>query len=167
MSHLTTGTILDSILARTAVDLSARKQKTSIAEVERRAAEQPAALSLRERLARPGVSVIAEIKRASPSKGVFPVDVEPATVAGEYFAGGAAAISVLTDEPHFKGSLLDLERAANLVHGQGEGLPVLRKDFVIDPYQVVEARAHGADAVLAHCRGPGRRLADESPGDCS
>jgi indole-3-glycerol phosphate synthase len=93
---------------------------------------------------RPGLSVIAEIKRASPSKGRFPVEIDAAALAAEYVAGGADAISVLTDEPFFAGSLADLEavsRAAPTV-------PVLRKDFILDPYQVLEARAHGACAVL-------------------
>jgi indole-3-glycerol phosphate synthase len=92
--------------------------------------------------------VIAEIKRASPSRGRFPVEVDPASVAAEYAAGGAAAISVLTDEPFFLGSLDDLEAAVEIAHTEVAAIPVLRKDFVIDSYQVVEARARGADAVL-------------------
>jgi indole-3-glycerol phosphate synthase len=148
MSYTSTGTILDRILARTARDLETRKDAVPVTALERQAAAQPEALRLRERLARPGMAVIAEIKRASPSKGLFPVTVEPAVVAAEYIAGGAAAISVLTDKPHFGGSLGDLAAAAKVARGSREGTPILRKDFVIDQYQIVEARANGADAVL-------------------
>jgi indole-3-glycerol phosphate synthase len=94
------------------------------------------------------MSVIAEIKRASPSRGAFPVSIDPATVAKEYVAGGAAAISVLTDEPYFQGSLDDLDAAASVADATTRPVPVLRKDFVFDPYQIAEARAYGADAVL-------------------
>ena len=102
----------------------------------------------RGRCPRPGTTVIAEIKRASPSRGVFPVAVDPAAVAAEYLAGGAAALSVLTDEPFFRGSLADLEAVAGVAHRGPRPAPVLRKDFVVDPFQIVEARAHGADAIL-------------------
>jgi indole-3-glycerol phosphate synthase len=94
------------------------------------------------------MSVIAEIKRASPSRGTFPVAVEPASLARDYIAGGATAISVLTDEPFFQGSLGDLAAAARIAHAHVSPVPVLRKDFMVDPYQIAEARAHGADAVL-------------------
>jgi indole-3-glycerol phosphate synthase len=94
------------------------------------------------------MSVIAEIKRASPSRGPFPVSVDPAAVAEDYISGGAAAISVLTDEPFFQGSLGDLDAAASVAGADARLVPVLRKDFVVDPYQITEARAYGADAVL-------------------
>lgn len=148
MTYAETGTILDAILARTASDLDARKRANPAEELEALAAKQPPAIRLGERLKRSGVAVIAEIKRASPSRGVFPVVVDPAAVAGEYIAGGAAAISVLTDEPFFRGSLADMELTARIAHAADGGVPILRKDFVIDRYQVVEARARGADAVL-------------------
>lgn len=148
MSHVVTGTILDRILERTAADVEARTAARPIADLEAIAVDLAPTVSLRDCLARPGVSIIAEIKRASPSRGVFPTVVEPATVAAEYVAGGAAAISVLTDEPFFQGSLADMEQAAHVAHDARRPVAILRKDFVIDPYQIVEARIHGADAVL-------------------
>lgn len=148
MTHVETGTILDAILARTASDLANRKSTTSIADLEAAALARPAPLSLRAAIDGPDISVIAEVKRASPSRGAFQLNVEPATVTSDYLLGGAAAISVLTDEPFFQGSLGDLDAVASAAHGRNRAAPVLRKDFVIDPYQIVEARAHGADAVL-------------------
>jgi indole-3-glycerol phosphate synthase len=148
MNEVRTGTILDRILDRTRADVALRKERRPLGELEAAAIGRAPALSLRQALLEPGVSVIAEIKRASPSRGVFPVDVDPAQVAAEYGAGGAAALSVLTDEPFFQGSLNDLERAAAVAHDPEFGMPVLRKDFIVDPYQIVEARAHGADAIL-------------------
>ena len=88
-------------------------------------------------------AIIAEIKRASPSRGVLAADFDPARIAAAYHRGGAAALSVLTDESFFQGSLADLETARATVP-----LPVLRKDFTIAPSQIVEAAAHGADAIL-------------------
>lgn len=146
--YLATNTYLDRILSRTAADLDVRRQRTSVRELERLAAALPEPVGFREALTGPGVAVIAEIKRASPSRGVFPVEVEPARVAIEYAAGGAAALSVLTDEPFFQGSLADLRSAADAVRSLPRPVPVLRKDFVLDEYQILEARAHGADAVL-------------------
>jgi indole-3-glycerol phosphate synthase len=147
-ARVATGTILDRILDRTAIDVAERKRSTPVGDLQRlaRAAVKP--VGLRDAISGPGVSVIAEIKRASPSRGMFPVHVDPAMIAAEYLAGGAAALSVLTDAPFFHGSLADLGVASDIAHGLPVPRPVLRKDFVIDPYQVVEARAHGADAVL-------------------
>jgi indole-3-glycerol phosphate synthase len=88
-------------------------------------------------------AVIAEIKKASPSKGILAEEFNPAAIARCYELGGAAALSVLTDEKHFQGSLSDLESAHGAVH-----LPVLRKDFTIDPYHVYQAAAYGSDAIL-------------------
>jgi indole-3-glycerol phosphate synthase len=148
MSHVTTGTILDTILDQTARDVTVRKGRTSVEELQARGKGRPAPISLHAVLTAPGMSVIAEIKRASPSRGVFPVEIDPAVVAADYIAGGAAAISVLTDEPFFKGSLEDMEQAAEVAHAAGRPVAILRKDFLLDPYQVVEAWAYGADAVL-------------------
>jgi indole-3-glycerol phosphate synthase len=148
MSHVTTGTILDKILDQTARDVAIRQERVSIDDLRARGAGRPAPVSLNEVLSVPGMSVIAEIKRASPSRGVFPVEVDPAAVAADYVAGGAAAISVLTDEPFFKGSLADMEQAAQVAHAAGRPVAILRKDFLVDAYQVAEAWAYGADAVL-------------------
>lgn len=141
-----TDSILDAIIDRTVADVALRKEATSRQMLEGWAAERPPALSLRSALQRPGMSVIAEFKRASPSKGRFPVEIEPAEVARSYVKGGASAISVLTDGPFFQGSLDDLTAVGEIAWPVGA--PVLRKDFIVDDYQIVEARAAGADAVL-------------------
>src|SRR5690606_3560035 len=139
--------ILHTILARKAAEIAERSEKVSL-QARRAAAERaPAGRGFADRLrahiaaGRPGV--IAEIKRASPSQGVIREDFEPARLAESYAAGGASCLSVLTDQEFFQGhdSYLQQARAAC-------DLPVLRKDFVIDPYQVYEARVLGADCVL-------------------
>jgi indole-3-glycerol phosphate synthase len=107
------------------------------------AAKQPPARDATAALTVPGVAVIAEVKRSSPSKGALATIADPAALAREYESGGAAMISVLTEQRRFDGSLADLEAVRAVVQ-----IPVLRKDFVVTPYQVWEARAHGADAVL-------------------
>jgi indole-3-glycerol phosphate synthase len=114
----------------------------------RMAGERRAPLSLRDALSQAGLSVVAEIKRASPSRGRFPVEIDPARVAAEYLAGGASALSVLTDAHFFQGSLDDLSDAATVAHLAASPAPVLRKDFVVDEYQLHEALAFGADAIL-------------------
>jgi indole-3-glycerol phosphate synthase len=144
---VSTGTILDKILARTAIDVESRKALRPAIELERVIADRPPAVSLRDSLRRDGLSVIAEIKRASPSRGRFPVEIDPALVAADYIGGGAAGISVLTDEPFFQGSLDDLRIVERVAHG-ATPTPVLRKDFMLDEYQILEARAFGADAIL-------------------
>jgi indole-3-glycerol phosphate synthase len=143
-----TGTILDRILLRTAADLAERRVRCPIDVLEHQAMATPVRASLRDGIARSGMSVIAEFKRASPSKGRFPVEIDPADVAAEFVAGGAIGISVLTDEPFFQGTLTDLSAAAIVAHEASPPVAILRKDFVIDEYQILEARAAGADAIL-------------------
>ena len=138
-------TQLDTILATTRATVAVAKERVSLADLERGAAmHQPRgwAAALR-RKAQASVAVIAEIKKASPSKGLIREDFDVAWLAQRYAAGGAAALSVLTDEPYFQGSLRNLELASAAV-----ALPCLRKDFMIDEYQIIEARAHHADAIL-------------------
>ena len=138
-------THLDTILETTRATVARAKERVPLAELERRAAEhQPRgwAAALR-RKTRIGAAVIAEIKKASPSKGLIRSEFDVAWLASRYAAGGAAALSVLTDEPYFQGGLRHLEIASETV-----SLPCLRKDFIIDEYQIVEARAHRADAIL-------------------
>lgn len=142
------GTILDRIVARTRIDVEERKRQVSRADLERRVEDMPAPVSLKNGLARPGTSVIAEFKRASPSRGRFAVEMTPSGVAAEYVAGGAIGMSVLTDEPFFLGSLADLSEAATVAHRAEPAVAILRKDFIVDEYQILEARAAGADAVL-------------------
>jgi indole-3-glycerol phosphate synthase len=138
-------TRLDTILASTRATVAAAKTRVPAAELERLAARhQPRgwAAALRRRAAE-GPAVIAEIKQASPSKGLIRADFDPAWLARSFHLGGAAALSVLTDEPWFLGSLRNLELAS-----AAAPLPCLRKDFMVDEYQIAEARAHCADAIL-------------------
>jgi indole-3-glycerol phosphate synthase len=132
---------LDQILASTRLDLPALSRRRSA--LEREAADRPPPPSLRAALRRERVRVVAEVKRRSPSTGVIRDDLEPGERAVLYAEHGAAAISVLTDGPHFGGSVADLRLAASKVT-----VPVLRKDFILDELQIVEARAAGAAAVL-------------------
>lgn len=136
---------LDTILASTRATVAASRALVPLAGLERRAAQhQPRgwAAALRRHAAH-GPAIIAEIKKASPSKGLIRPDFDVETIARQYARGGAAALSVLTDEPFFQGSLRNLEIASDAVP-----LPCLRKDFIVDEYQIVEARAHRADAIL-------------------
>jgi indole-3-glycerol phosphate synthase len=143
-----TGTYLDRILAQTAIDLDARRAATPETELRGRIASAPPPVDVPAALRRETVTVIAEIKRASPSRGRFPTTVVPAEVAKAYIDGGAAAISCLTDEPFFQGSLSDLEAVVGVASASEQPVGVLRKDFIIDPYQIDEARAYGASCVL-------------------
>jgi indole-3-glycerol phosphate synthase len=141
--------ILDDILARTRVDLEARKARRPLADIEAALAALPPARSLAQAL-RPGSNgtvarptCIAEFKRRSPSAGWIREGAEAADIARRYAAAGAAALSILTDGPFFGGSLDDLVAARAAV-----SVPLLRKDFVVDAYQIAEGRAAGADAIL-------------------
>ena len=136
--------ILDAIVARKWGELAAIRDRVPLATVERAAATAPPALDFFTAVTKPGrVQLIAEFKRSSPSAGSIRPGADVAMIAGEYAAAGAAALSILTDGPGFGGDVTDLEAARSAVT-----LPLLRKEFVIDDYQVFEARAHGADAVL-------------------
>ncbi len=137
-------TILDRIVASKRLEIEAAKQRVPEAELQRRLADALPIRDFRAALDRPGsVQVIAEVKRASPSAGLIRADFDPVAIARTYADHGAACISVLTDEPFFKGHLSYLERVRAAV-----APPVLRKDFILDRYQLLEARAAGADAVL-------------------
>jgi indole-3-glycerol phosphate synthase len=137
-------TVLDDIVAGVREDLAARQATTSLDELKARAARVPGALECVSRLkGDDAVAIIAEVKRSSPSKGSLAQIADPAELASEYEKGGAAAISVLTEQRRFNGSLADLDAVRARVD-----VPVLRKDFVVTPYQVWEARAHCADIVL-------------------
>jgi indole-3-glycerol phosphate synthase len=149
-------TVLDRILQSTRVEVARREQEVPRAALEARlqadavvdgvageltGAARPGAF--RRALARPGIAVIAEFKRRSPSAGTLRVEPDITEIVGAYARGGASALSVLTEQPNFGGSLADLRAARALCE-----LPLLRKDFIVDDYQLLEARASGADAVL-------------------
>jgi len=142
----TTGTYLDRILENTIAELKARQAQIALATLEAEARAMPAAISMTAALRHSGVAIIAEVKRASPSKGPIAPGIVATEVAVDYIAGGTSAISVLTDERFFHGSLGDLRSVSTLAHDSA--VPVLRKDFVIDVYQIAEARTAGADAIL-------------------
>jgi indole-3-glycerol phosphate synthase len=138
-------TILDRIVADKRDELAAARERVPLAEMRRQAEAAPAPRGFAKALRGPKISVIAEAKKASPSRGVLRADFDPVWLAGRYVEGGAAAISVLTDEKHFQGSLGNMRAVREALP---EGPPILRKDFTIDPYQLYEARANGADAIL-------------------
>lgn len=139
--------ILQRILQRKREEVAQRRDTKSMAELERRALAQPPArgfiAALQSRLDVDRAAVIAEVKKASPSKGVIRADFDPAAIARSYEAGGAACLSVLTDVDFFQGDDAYLQAARDAC-----ALPVLRKDFTVDAYQVTEARALEADAIL-------------------
>ena len=136
--------ILSKILAHKREEISQSQQRFPLSGLERRIRDLPRALDFAQALYNPArVGVIAEMKKASPSAGVLRAQYEPSQLAERYQRNGAAAVSVLTDERFFQGRLDHLGQARRACR-----LPLLRKDFVIDPYQVCEARAVGADAIL-------------------
>lgn len=137
------GSMLDEIIAYKRRELAARQGEVPLSHLESTLGVQKPARDLAAALRSPGVSLIAEIKRASPSRGSLRAGLNAAALARAYADGGAAAVSVLTEERYFRGSLIDLEAVREAVP-----LPLLRKDFVFTPYQIIEARAWGADAVL-------------------
>lgn len=144
------GSFLGSIVKDVERRLEQRKREVPLTEASKGAdpaatarAAGSAPVSLRQALAAPGMSVIAEVKRWSPSRGALRPGLNVQEMAASYQEAGAAAISVLTEEDHFRGSLQDLVRAVEVTR-----LPVLRKDFIVDEYQLLEARGAGASAVL-------------------
>ena len=139
-------TYLDKILDRKRQDLEAQQRAVPLKDVQTRAAGQLKALDFAKVLQGPDMRVIAEVKKASPSKGIMAGELDPARIAKVYASNGAAAISVLTEEPHFQGKLEFLTDIKDALKGQGP--PLLRKDFILEPYQVYEARAYRADTLL-------------------
>jgi len=135
--------VLDRIVDSTRNDVRRRREQVPLRDLERRLAERTDDRPFSEALTRPGVSVVAEHKRRSPSAGELRADATVTDIVQAYERGGAVALSVLTEGPHFGGSLADLREAR-----AASQLPILRKDFVVDPYQVYESAAAGADAIL-------------------
>jgi indole-3-glycerol phosphate synthase len=135
--------VLNEILEGVRTDLAARQRQTPLERLKEIAKQAASPRDAAAALSGQDVAVIAEVKRASPSKGTMAAIDDPAALAGDYEAGGASVISVLTEPRHFGGSLEDLAAVRERV-----AVPVLRKDFIISSYQLWEARAHGADMVL-------------------
>jgi indole-3-glycerol phosphate synthase len=135
--------VLDEILDGVRADLAERQRHVSLEELKDRARQAPSPVDAMAAFKADGVSVIAEVKRASPSRGAMATIADPAALAGDYEAGGASVISVLTEQRRFGGSLDDLAAVRRAVQ-----IPLLRKDFVVSSYQLWEARAYGADMVL-------------------
>ena len=135
--------VLDEILEGVRADLAERQSRVSLEQLKDLAGRAPSPLDALAALKAEGVSVIAEVKRASPSRGAMAAIDDPAALAADYEAGGARVISVLTEQRRFGGSLDDLAAVRRAVQ-----IPVLRKDFVVSSYQLWEARAYGADLVL-------------------
>lgn len=137
------GSVLDDIVQGVREDLAERMQSRPLDQIKERAARVPHAMDAEAVLRTPGIGVIAEVKRASPSKGSLASIEDPASLARDYEAGGARCVSVLTEGRRFAGSLDDLRAVRCAVE-----IPVLRKDFIVSSYQIWEARAYGADLVL-------------------
>jgi indole-3-glycerol phosphate synthase len=135
--------VLDDILDGVRADLAVRQQETPLERLKELAARAASPRDVMAAFAGPEVSVIAEVKRASPSKGALAAIADPASLAVDYEAGGAAIISVLTEQRKFGGSVADLAAVREAV-----AVPILCKDFIVSSYQLWEARAHGADLVL-------------------
>jgi indole-3-glycerol phosphate synthase len=141
--------ILDEIVQSKRESLKRRKRETPLRELKQRCAamrRKPRDLALALRGG--NIKLIAEVKKASPSKGVINADIDPVKLATTYAANGAAAISVLTEEKYFNGSIDYLEAIRNAFDAEKIRVPLLRKDFIFEPYQIYESRAYGADALL-------------------
>jgi indole-3-glycerol phosphate synthase len=137
--------ILDQIVADNLEELESRKRTFPLKELQTAALEQPSPLDFASALHGNHIKLIAEVKKASPSRGIIRSDFNPVAIAQTYAANGAAAISVLTEARYFQGSLNHLR---DIRKALGNRLPLLRKDFLCDPYQVYESRAYGSDSVL-------------------
>ena len=140
--------ILDKIIADVKIDLAEKKKLVSLAEMKKSASAAAPPLDFAAALRGNKVRLIAEVKKASPSKGIICPDFNPVNIAKTYADNGAAAISVLTEPKYFLGSLDYLLNIKKALAARPLPLPLLRKDFIIDPYQVYEARAYGADCLL-------------------
>ena len=138
--------ILDEIVEVKRREVERLKVEVPIPQLEKRIEDQKPPLNLAGALWGSSVRIIAEVKRASPIKGLLMPDFDPASLASTYADNEAAAISVLTNTDHFQGRIEDMETVHSIANPRG--IPVLRKDFIFDPYQVYEARAYGADAIL-------------------
>lgn len=143
MTVLKTGTILDKIIAHKSIEVEAAQSRVSLAEIKAVCQETPPPHDFLSALQKETVALIAEVKHASPSKGILIEPFNPVELAQLYEENGASAISVLTDEQFFMGHLDYLRQIRKAIH-----LPLLRKEFIVSPYQIYEARAAGADAVL-------------------
>jgi len=135
--------ILDEICEHKREEVRDRSKRVPLSEMEKRGHDADAPLDFRRAVTAAGKNIIAEVKRASPSAGVIKEDFDPVRIAQQYQEGGAAALSVLTDEKYFRGKLEFIRRIKDAVT-----LPVLQKDFIISAYQIYEARAFGADCIL-------------------
>ncbi len=140
--------ILDELVAESHRRVALAQAGTPLEEMRRRALSAPAPLDFGAALRAPGISLIAEVKRASPSRGALNADLDPALLARRYVEGGADALSVLTEPTRFRGSLADLQAVGEGLAQAREPRPLLRKDFAVHAYQVYEARAAGAASVL-------------------
>lgn len=140
-----TETVLDRIVEHKRGELEAARAAVPLAEIRALAEGAPAVRDFAAALRGPRIAIVAEVKKASPSRGILRADFDPISLAEQYAKAGASAISVLTDEEHFQGTLGDLRAIREALPA---GPPLLRKDFLFDEYQVLEARANGADALL-------------------
>ncbi len=138
--------ILENIVADNQPELETRKRSFPLAELQKVASMQPLPLDFTSALRGNHIQLIAEVKKASPSKGIIRSDFNPVEIAQTYAENGASAISVLTEAKYFQGSLNYLKDIKNAL--RNKQLPLLRKDFILDPYQIYESRAYGADGLL-------------------
>jgi len=154
--------ILDIIVAGTRKRVTHQRLERPLSELESEEGFQREPIDWAERLRAPGLSIIAEVKKASPTAGVIRTDFDPVALAAGYAAGGATAVSILTEEDHFQGSPAFIAEARREID-----IPILRKDFIVDPWQIAEARALGADAVLLIATILDRSHADELLAACA